>query len=84
MKERRKRLVGTVTSAKMSKTVVVAVQRITRHPVYGKVIRETRKFKAHNEGEAARQGDVVQIVESRPMSADKRWVVEKVLQKAGE
>ncbi len=84
MKEQRKRLVGTVTSDKMDKTVVVTVEQAKRHPLYGKVVRRARKFKAHDEHNAARQGDVVRIVEARPMSAAKRWLVEEILKKAGE
>ena len=82
MKEQRKRLVGRVTSDKMDKTVVVTVERLQRHRLYKKVIRRARKFKAHNEGNTARQGDLVRIVESRPLSREKRWVVEDILEKA--
>ena len=82
MKEQRKRLVGRVTSDKMDKTVVVTVERLQRHPLYGKVIRRARKFKAHNEGNTARSGDLVRIVEARPMSREKRWLVEEILEKA--
>jgi small subunit ribosomal protein S17 len=82
MKERRKRLVGRVTSDKMEKTVVVTVERLQRHPLYRKVIRRARRFKAHNEGNAARAGDLVRIVESPPISRDKRWVVEEIIEKA--
>jgi small subunit ribosomal protein S17 len=82
MKERRKRLVGRVTSDKMEKTVVVTVERLQRHPLYRKVIRRARRFKAHNEGNAARAGDLVRIIESPPISRDKRWVVEEIIEKA--
>ncbi len=82
MREQRKRLVGRVTSDKMQKTVVVSVENLKRHPLYNKVIRQTTKYKAHNPNDTARLGDLVQIVESQPMSHDKRWAVEKVLQKA--
>ena len=82
MNERRKRLVGRVTSDKMEKTVVVTVERLQRHPLYRKVIRRARHFKAHNEGNAARAGDLVRIVESPPISRDKRWVVEEIIEKA--
>ena len=82
MKEQRKRLVGRVTSDKMDKTVVVTVERLQRHPLYKKVIRRAHKFKAHNKGNTARQGDLVRIVESRPLSREKRWVVEDILEKA--
>lgn len=84
MKEQRKRLVGTVTSDKMDKTVVVSVERTKRHPLYGKVVRRTRKFMAHNANNAAREGDLVRIVETRPLSAAKRWTVEEILKRAGE
>ena len=84
MKENRRKLVGHVTSDKMEKTVVVTVDRMTRHPLYGKVVRRASNFKAHNENNAAREGDLVRIVESRPLSRDKRWVVEAVLRKSGE
>ncbi len=85
MSERqRKRLVGRVTSDKMEKTVVVTVERLQRHPLYGKVIRRARKYKAHNEGNRARAGDVVRIVESRPLSRDKRWVIEDIVEQAQE
>jgi small subunit ribosomal protein S17 len=84
MKEQRKRLVGRVTSDKMDKTVVVTVERAARHRLYGKVVKRARNFKAHNEDNRARAGDWVRIVESRPMSRDKRWAVEAILRKAGE
>ena len=82
MREQRKRLVGRVTSDKMQKTVVVSVENLKRHPLYNKVIRQTTKYKAHNANDMAKMGDLVQIVESQPMSREKRWAVEKVLQKA--
>ena len=84
MKEQRKHLVGRVTSDKMDKTVVVTVERLSRHPLYGKVVKRARNFKAHNEGNQAKSGDLVRIVESRPMSHEKRWTVEVILRKAGE
>ena len=80
--EHRKRLVGRVPSDKMNKTVVVTVERLQRHPLYGKVIRRARRFKVHNENNTARQGDWVRIVESRPLSKDKHWIVEEILEKA--
>ncbi len=83
MREQRKRLVGRVTSDKMQKTVVVSVENLKRHPLYNKVIRQTTKYKAHNPNDVAKIGDLVQIVESQPMSREKRWAVEKVLQQAG-
>ena len=82
MKERRRRLVGVVTSDKMDKTVVVAVERRYRHRLYQKVVRSTKKYMAHDEENACRTGDRVQIVESRPYSRRKRWTVEKILERA--
>jgi len=79
MKSGRKSMVGTVTSNKMDKTVVVVVERLGRHPVYKKVIKSQKKFKAHDAENTCRVGDVVRIVESRPLSKDKRWVVEEIL-----
>ncbi len=84
MKGQCKRLVGQVTSAKTNTTAVVAVQRTTRHPLYGKVIRRTRKYMAHNANNAAHEGDMVRIVESRPLSATKRWVIEEILEHVSE
>ena len=81
MKEQRKRLVGRVTSDKMDKTVVVTIERSHRHPLYGKVVKRAHNFKAHNENNEAKAGDLVRIVESRPLSRDKRWVVEAILRK---
>ncbi len=75
---------GVVTSDKMDQTVVVAVERQVRHGVYGKIQRRTSKFMAHNEGNAARVGDVVEIVECRPLSRHKRWVVTRVVQRANQ
>jgi small subunit ribosomal protein S17 len=84
MKEQRKRLVGRVTSDKMEKTVVVLIERTSRHPLYGKVLRRGRNYKAHNENNQAKAGDLVRIVESRPMSREKHWTVEAILRKVGE
>ena len=81
MPNNRRRLIGRVSSAKMQKTIVIKVDVSKRHPVYDKVIHETRKFYAHDESGAAQEGDLVQIVESRPLSKLKRWVVETVLEK---
>lgn len=82
MREGRKRLVGTVTSDKMDKTVVVTVERFYRHPRYEKVVRAAKKYMAHDEENACRVGDKVQIVETRPLSRRKRWTVEEVLERA--
>ena len=75
-------LTGTVVSDKMEKTVVVAVERKVRHDLYGKSQRKTSRFLAHNEGNAAKVGDQVAIVEGRPLSRRKRWVVTRIVQPA--
>lgn len=82
MRERRKRLVGRVVSDKMDKTVVVRVERAKRHPLYGKVIRVYKKVKAHDPNNECRVGDLVRIIESRPISKEKRWVVMEILERA--
>lgn len=81
--QNRRRLVGVVVSDKMQKTIVVEVERSIRHPVYQKVLHRSKKYKAHDETGVARQGDTVQIVEWRPLSATKRWKLDQVLRKAG-
>lgn len=78
----KKSRVGTVTSNKMDKTVVVVVERMVHHPMYRKYIRRQNKFKAHDAQNACQIGDRVLIEESRPISKDKRWVVVKVLERA--
>ena len=75
-------IVGRVVSNKMTKSVVVAVERQVRHGVYGKSQKKTSKFVAHNENNEAKAGDVVAIAESRPLSARKRWIVTRVVEKA--
>jgi len=74
----RRRLVGTVISTKMAKTAVVEVERYSRHPLYHKVLRTTKTYKTHDEL-GVNPGDKVRIVESKPISRTKRWVVEEVL-----
>jgi small subunit ribosomal protein S17 len=81
---KRKTKVGRVVSDKMDKTIVVSVERMTRHPLYKRVIRLTNKFKAHDEANEARVGDTVLIEESRPLSATKRWRLVSVISRAGE
>ena len=76
----RRRLIGRVTSNKMTRTVVVEVESNYRHPLYGKVVHRASRFKAHDE-QGCQMGDTVRIVESRPLSKDKRWVVEAIVQK---
>ena len=73
---------GTVSSNKMDKTVVVTVERVKEHPIYRKKYKETTNFKAHDADNSCNIGDIVEITESRPISRDKRWVVDrKVSQK---
>lgn len=84
MAERNHRKVrqGVVVSDKMDKTVVVSVERYFKHPLYGKRIKRTRKFKAHDENNSCRQGDIVEIMETRPLSKEKRWRVVRIVKKA--
>jgi len=82
MREQRRALVGTVTSDKMDKTVVVTIERTTRHPLYGKVVKVSKKYKAHNENNEAKMGDTVRIRECRPISKDKKFFVEEILLRA--
>ena len=84
MQGRRKTKTGRVVSDKMDKTIVVSVERLSRHPLYKRVIRVTRKFAAHDELNEARIGDTVVIEESRPLSATKRWRLVEILSRAGE
>ena len=74
--------VGVVTSDKMQKTVVVRVERRVKHPLYGKIIKLSKKYHAHDESNACKVGDQVRIAETRPMSKDKRWRVVETIQKA--
>ena len=78
----RKTRTGMVVSDKMDKTVVVAIQDNVRHPLYKKIIKRTVKFKAHDEQNACGVGDKVMIMETRPLSKDKRWRVIEILEKA--
>jgi small subunit ribosomal protein S17 len=78
----RKVLSGVVVSDKMQKTVVVSVETSMRHPLYGKVIRKSKKYMAHDEQETCHEGDVVRIEESRPLSRKKRWKVVEVVRRA--
>ncbi len=78
----RKTRVGRVVSDKMDKTVVVAVERTTRHPLYGKIIRKTSKYKVHDADNKCRAGDKVKIMETRPLSKDKNWRLVEILEKS--
>ena len=79
----RRRLIGRVVSDKMEKTVVVAIERRKTHRVYKKVVKSTKKIYAHDESNSIEVGSVVQVVESKPLSKTKRWVVEQVLEGPG-
>ena len=79
-RSQRKVLVGQVTSEKMDKTVVVRVERLKRHPLYGKIVRRHKKYKVHDEMNTAKIGDRVKIIESRPISKEKRWALMEVLE----
>ena len=75
-------LIGRVVSDKMDKTVTVLVERKVKHPMYGKVMVRSKKYHAHNEGNTAKAGDLVEIIETRPVSRTKSWAVTSVLEKA--
>ena len=79
---KRKSFIGVVTSDKMQKTVVVKIMHLTRHAKYAKTIRVYNKFKAHDEKGLAKTGDTVRIVETRPLSKDKRFIVQELVKKA--
>ncbi len=78
----RKTRVGRVVSDKMDKTIVVAVETFVKHPIYNKRYKRTTKFKAHDEENQCREGDIVKIMETRPLSKDKRWRLVEVVEKA--
>ena len=84
MEERnlRKARVGVVVSDKMDKTIVVAIKERVKHPLYGKIINRTKTFKAHDEQNECGIGDTVRVVETRPLSKDKRWRVVEIVEKA--
>jgi small subunit ribosomal protein S17 len=77
-------LVGKVVSDKRSKTITVLIERRTKHELYGKIVAKTSKYHAHDESDEYKNGDVVEISESRPISKTKAWVVTKLVQKARE
>ena len=79
---KRKTLVGVVSSDKMDKTVIVMVNRLVLHPVYKKYIRKKKKVKAHDERDECRIGDKVLLIETRPLSKEKRWCVKGILERA--
>ena len=81
-RNRRKVKVGTVVSDKMDKTVVVAIEDFVRHPLYGKAVKRTKKVKAHDEMNECRIGDRIRIMETRPISKQKRWRLVEIVEKA--
>ena len=81
-RNRRKTRVGIVVSDKMDKTVVVATQENVRHPLYGKTVKQTKKFKVHDEHNECGIGDKIRIMETRPISKDKRWRLVEIIEKA--
>ena len=81
-RNRRKTRVGIVTSDKMDKTITVSVEDFVRHSIYGKAVKRTKKFKAHDEENACGIGDTVRIMETRPLSKDKRWRLVEIIEKA--
>jgi small subunit ribosomal protein S17 len=80
----RRVIVGTCVSDKMQKTIVVSVDRRVRHGKYAKYVTRSRRFKAHDETNDAKIGDIVSLVESRPLSRDKRWALQKIIRRAGQ
>ena len=81
-RQARKTRIGVVVGDKMQKTVVVAIERRVRHPVYGKMMTRTKKLKAHDEANSAKLGDTVRIMETRPLSKDKRFRVVEIVERA--
>lgn len=79
---KRKNFVGTVISDKMQKTIIVRVMHLSKHPKYGRIVKRYNKFKAHNEENLAKTGDLVKIEETRPLSKDKRFRMVEILKKA--
>ncbi|MDD4979896.1 MAG: 30S ribosomal protein S17 [Candidatus Omnitrophica bacterium] len=80
--DKRKEFTGTVISDRMQKTIIVRVTRISKHPKYGRIMKKHNKFKVHDEKNSAKQGDVVRIEETRPLSKDKRFRLTEVIKKA--
>ena len=79
---RRKERVGLVVSDKMNKSILVAIQRQVKHPIYGKFIKKTTKLMAHDEKDDAHEGDTVRIIETRPLSKNKRWRLLEIIERA--
>ena len=81
-RKRRKTRIGVVSSIKLAKTISVAVERKVKHPIYGKFVKKTTKFHAHDESDTAGVGDTVRIMETRPLSKTKRWRLVEIIEKA--
>ena len=81
-RNRRKVRVGVVSSDKMQKTIVVTVKNLVRHPMYGRILKQDKKFKAHDETNDAHIGDTVEIMETRPLSKDKNWRLVRIVERA--
>ena len=81
METNRKTMIGRVMSAKMEKTVIVGVEKVQHHPLYNKNVRQVVKYKAHDEKKECAEGDMVRIVESRPLSHEKRWRIIEIIAK---
>ena len=82
MEKNKRQIVGVVTSTKMDKTISVQVERKLKHPIYGKYVRRTKKFLAHDEKNDCNEGDLVRIQESRPLSRRKRWSLMEIVERA--
>ncbi|MBX2846643.1 MAG: 30S ribosomal protein S17 [Saprospiraceae bacterium] len=78
----RKQRIGVVTSDKMDKTITVSVERKVKHPIYGKFVKKTKKYSAHDENNECNAGDTVRIMETRPLSKNKRWRLIEILERA--
>jgi small subunit ribosomal protein S17 len=81
-RNRRKIRAGVVTSDKMEKTIVVTVKNLVKHPIYGRILKRDKKFKAHDENNDAHIGDTVEIMETRPLSKDKNWRLLRIVERA--
>jgi small subunit ribosomal protein S17 len=78
----RKNMIGKVTSDKMDKTIAIRVETVKQHPLYKKTIKTSKKYKAHDANNEAKTGDIVKIMETRPLSKEKRWTLIEIVQKA--
>lgn len=78
----RKEIIGKVTSNKMDKSIVVSIERKLKHPLYGKFVKKTKKYVAHDEKNECSEGDIVQLMETRPLSKNKRWRLVQIVEKA--